>query len=161
MPTFLHDLAYGLRQLRKSPAFTAVAVLTLALGIGANTAIFTLVHAILLQPLPVKDPGELYRLGSHNVNCCVIGGLQDSWDSYSYPLYQQIQKQTPEFAELAAMQAGQSRLSTRRAGETGAARPLRAEYVSGNYFPMLGSRLPQDGCCRLPMIRPTHHLWRS
>ena len=63
-----------------------VAVMTLALGIGANAAIFTLIHAILLRPLPVKDPSALYRIGSHEVNCCVIGGLQDEWDIYSYPL---------------------------------------------------------------------------
>lgn len=138
MPTLLQDLAYGLRQLRKSPGFTFVAVLTLALGIGANAAIFTLVQGILLQPLPVKNAGQLYRLGSHDVNCCVMGGLQDVWDTFSYPLYLHIQKQLPQFEELAAVQAGGSRLSTRRAGETGPARPLRAEYVSGNYFTTLG-----------------------
>jgi hypothetical protein len=106
MSTLFTDLAYALRQMRKSPGFTLVAVITLALGIGANAAIFTLVHAILLRPLPVKNPSALYRLGSHDVNCCVIGGLQGEWDDYSYPLYQQIKKQAPEFEELAAFQAG-------------------------------------------------------
>jgi hypothetical protein len=95
MMTLLRDLSYALRQLRKSPGFMVVSVATLALGIGANTAIFTLVHAILVQPLPVKNPSQLYRLGSQEVNCCVIGGLQDVWDVYSNSLYQHIRKQTP------------------------------------------------------------------
>ena len=135
MRTLLQDLTYGLRQLRKSPGFTTVAILTLALGIGANTAIFTLVHAIVLQPLPVKDPGSLYRVGSPNVDCCVTGGLQDIWDVYSYPLYKHILEDTPEFQVLSAFQAGETRLSVRRAGENGAARPLLSELVTGNYFP--------------------------
>ena len=83
MRTLFSDLMYALRQMRKAPGFTTVTVLTLALGIGANAAIFTLVHAILLRPLPVKNPGSLYRLGSHYINCCMMGGLQDDWDAFS------------------------------------------------------------------------------
>ena len=95
MTTLLHDILYALRQMRKAPGFALVAVITLALGIGANAAIFTLVHAILLQPLPVKNPGALYRLGSHDVSCCVTSGFQDEWDLYSYALYQQIKSRRP------------------------------------------------------------------
>ena len=80
----LQDLRYGFRRLRQSPGFAIVCVLTLALGIGANTAIFTLVDAVMLKSLPVKNPKELYRLGSGD-NCCVIGGLQDNWDIYLLP----------------------------------------------------------------------------
>jgi macrolide transport system ATP-binding/permease protein len=138
MMSLLGDLGYAIRQMRKAPGFTLVAVITLALGIGANAAIFTLVHAILLQPLPVKNPSQLYRLGSHDVNCCVQGGLQDSWDNFSYPLYLKIKQNTPEFEELAALQAGLSNASTRRSGDNAPARPLTSEYVSGNYFPMFG-----------------------
>jgi len=138
MTTLLNDILYALRQMRKSPGFTLVAVITLALGIGANAAIFTLLHAILLRPLPVKDPSALYRLGSHDVNCCVIGGLQDEWDIFSYPLYQQIRKETPEFVELAAFQGGLPNVSVRRAGDSSPARPLHAEYVTGNYFSLFG-----------------------
>ena len=138
MRTLLQDITYGLRQLRKSPGFTTVALLTLALGIGANTAIFTLVYAIMLKPLPVKDPTSIYRLGSKDVNCCVITGLQSVWDDYSYPLYRRIANETPEFTDLAAVEAGQAIMSTRRAGDTGPARPLISEYVSGNYFTMFG-----------------------
>ena len=140
MRTLLGDIAYALRQMRKSSGFTLVALVTLALGIGANAAIFTLVHAILLQPLPVKDPSALYRLGSHDVNCCVIGGLQAEWDVYSYPLYQRIKNQAPEFEALAAFQAGSPHNSVRRSGDNSPARPLVTEYVSGNYFDMFGAR---------------------
>ena len=138
MRTFISDIRYALRQLRQSPGFTLVTVLTLALGIGANTAIFTLVHAVLLQPLAVKDPGQLYRLGSTEVNCCVIGGLQNVWDIYSYALYQHIRQQTPELEDLAAFQGGLPNASVRRSGDNSPARPLHSEYVTGNYFPLFG-----------------------
>jgi predicted permease len=137
MTTLFSDLMYALRQMRKAPGFTTVAIITLALGIGANAAIFTLVHAILLRPLPVKDPNSLYRLGSHEINCCVMGGLQDDWDAYSNALYRKIKEQTPEFSDMAAVQAGISNASTRRSGDNSPARPLFLEYVSGNYFDML------------------------
>jgi len=136
--TLLQDIVYGLRQLRKAPGFTAVAILTLALGIGANTAIFTLVHAIMLQPLPVKDPGSLYRLGTTDVDCCMTGGMEGDWNLYSYTLYQVMERQLPEFEQLAALQAGITRLSVRRPTESGPPRAGRAEFVSGNYFPMFG-----------------------
>src|SRR5271167_1965528 len=138
MTTLWYDTLYALRQMRKSPGFTLVAVITLALGIGANAAIFTLVHAILLRPLPVKNPGALYRLGSHDVSCCVTGGFQDEWDLYSYALYQQIKRQTPELEDFAALRAGIWNISVRRAGDNSPALPLHDEYVSGNYFSLFG-----------------------
>ena len=83
--SFFQDVRYGLRQLRKSPGFTTVAVLTLALGIGANTAIFTLIHALLLKSLPVAHPEELYNLGDDQ-ECCSISGDQDSFTLFSYAM---------------------------------------------------------------------------
>ena len=133
----LQDLRYGLRQLRRNPGFTIVAVLTLALGIGANTAIFTLVDGIMLKSLPVVNPGELYRVGTGN-NCCVLSGMQDSWDLYSDDLYQQLRDHTPEFSQMAAFQAALSSLSVRRRGASGPAEPYQGEFVSGNYFSMFG-----------------------
>jgi predicted permease len=133
----LQDVRFGARKLRKSPGFTIVAVLTLALGIGANTAIFTLIHAVMLRSLPVTNPSELYRLGNDD-NCCVVSGLQGNFSIFSYALYQQLRDHTPEFSELAAFQAEPQNFSLRRAGIPSAAQPCVAEFVSGNYFKMFG-----------------------
>jgi len=128
---------YTLRQFRLSPVFTITAMLTLALGIGGTTAIFTLMYAVMLRSLPVSDPAWLYRIGDSD-DCCVDGGPLDRWGMYPFPLYERIKAETPEFAELAAFQAGEGRVSVRREGVDDAARPLRSEYVTGNYFSMLG-----------------------
>src|ERR1017187_10553817 len=133
----MQDLRYGFRRLRQSPGFAVVCVLTLALGIGANTAIFTLVDAVMLKSLPVKNPKELYRLGRGD-NCCVLGGLQNNWDIYPYTLYQQLRDHTPEFSELAAFQGGLTELSVRRSGSNKPAEPFEGEFVSGNYFSTFG-----------------------
>jgi predicted permease len=135
--TCWQDLRYAIRTLRKSPGFTAAVVLTLTLGIGANTAIFTLTDAVMLKSLPVANPGQLYRLGDNN-NCCVMEGTQNggSFVLYSYALYKELRDHTPEFSELAAFEPWTSDLNVRRAGS--AAQPYKGEYVSANYFPMFG-----------------------
>ncbi|HXX22956.1 MAG TPA: ABC transporter permease [Terriglobia bacterium] len=135
------DVRYGLRILRKNPGFTAVAVITLALGIGANTAIFTLVDAVMLRALPVANPGQLYRLGDNN-NCCVMTGTQngDSYVLYSYPLYENLRDRTPEFSEMAAFTPFLIDLSVRRSHVSSPAEPYNGQYVSGNYFSMFGVR---------------------
>jgi macrolide transport system ATP-binding/permease protein len=138
MGMLFQDLRYSLRQLRKSPGFTITAVLTLALGIGANTAIFTLVHGILLRSLPVADPDQLYRIGDTS-ECCVEGGFlndEGDFDLFSYDLYLHLKNSAPEFEQLAAMQAGQPSFSVRRGNALG--KTLRGEFVSGNYFSTLG-----------------------
>src|SRR5690349_24976460 len=117
---------YTLRQFRLSPVFTIAAMLTLALGIGGTTAIFTLIHAVMLRSLPVSDPARLYRMGDGD-DCCVEGGPQNRWGLFSYPLYERLRAGAPEFEEVAAFQAGRARLSVRRQGIESVARPLRSE----------------------------------
>jgi predicted permease len=133
----MKDIRYALRQFLNAPVFTVTAVLTLALGIGATTAIFTLVHAVLLNSLPVAKPNELYRVGDVE-NCCVNGGLQDNWSLFSYDKYKMFRDNTPGFVELAAFQAGHDLIGVRRPGASEAARSMRSEFVSGNYFALFG-----------------------
>jgi macrolide transport system ATP-binding/permease protein len=141
------DVRYSLRQLRKTPGFTMTAVLTLALGIGANAAIFTLVNAVLLKNLPVTDPKTLLRLGDNN-DCCVGWGTHDNGDYalFSTDTYEQLKKNAPEFEELAAMQAGfrYRPVIARRDGSQEGARSVMGEFVSGNYFRTFGLQ-PQAG----------------
>src|SRR5437879_894063 len=109
----LSDIRIAIRQLVQSKGFTATAVITLALGLGANTAIFTLVHSVMLRSLPVAAPEQLYRLGNAD-HCCVVGGYQGTFSIFSYPLYTTLLDQTPEFEELAAFQASTGRVGARR-----------------------------------------------
>jgi predicted permease len=168
MQKLLGNLRYVMRQFRLSPVFTLAAVLTLALGIGGTTAIFTLIHAVMLRSLPVADPAMLYRVGDGD-NCCVEGGPQDRWDMVSFPLFERLKAETPEFQQVAAVQAGIGRLSVRRERVETAARPLRSQYVTGNYFSTLGvgafgGRVfneDDDKPASAPVIVLSHHTWQS
>ena len=164
----LGNIRYALRQFRISPVFTAAVILTLALGIGGTTAIFTLIHAVMLRSLPVADPESLYRIGDGS-NCCVEGGPQDRWGMFSYPLYERLKAETPEFEEVAAFQAGRGQLSVRREGVETAARPLRSEFVTGNYFSTLGIAAfggrvltPEDDRPAAPPVAVlSHRVWQT
>ncbi len=138
MASLFAHLRYAARQFRHSPVFTAAAVLTLALGIGGTTAIFSLMHAVMLRSLPVADPASLYRIGDGN-DCCMTGGPQDRWGMYSYPFFQRLEQNLPEFEEVAAFQAGPHDMSVRRQSETVSV-ARNAEYVTGNYFRTFGVR---------------------
>ena len=133
----LQDLRYAVRQLRKSPGFTVTAILTLALGIGANTAIFTLVRGILLRRLPVSDPKQLYRIGDTD-NCCVNGGFvsdNGDFDIYSYDLFLHLKESAPEFEQLSGVMAGNWQWSVRRGNAL--PKELHGEFVTGNFFSMI------------------------
>src|SRR2546428_6150319 len=122
-----------------APSFTIATVLTLALGIGATTSIFTLVHAVLLKSLPVANPDELYRLGKES-RCCYQGGYsQDKeFSLVSYDLYKYLRDNTKGFSELAAFPASEPLFGVRRSGSSEAAQSYPGEFVSGNYFIMFG-----------------------
>ncbi len=168
MHNLLGNFRYALRQFRLSPVFTAAAVLTLALGIGGTTAIFTLIHAVMLRSLPVSDPGRLYRVGEGD-DCCVEGGPQDKWGMFSFALYKRLKAEAPEFEEVAAFQAGRWRMSVRRQGVDSVAKPLRSEYVTGSYFSTLGvgafgGRVftPEDDKPSAPPVMVlSHRAWQT
>ena len=166
MATLIGDVRHALRQFWTARVFTITAVLTLAIGIGGTTAIFTLIHAVMLRSLPVSDPARLYRIGDGD-NCCVQGGTQDRWGMFSYPLFERLKADLPEFEILTAFQAGQGRVSARRPGVEDTARALRTSYVDGNYFatlgvPAFGGRViapSDDAASAPPVVVMSHHAW--
>ena len=141
MQNLFGNVRYALRQFRYSPAFTAAAVLTLALGIGGTTAIFSLIHTVMLRSLPVADPGGLYRIGDGN-DCCVEGAPQDRWGMYSYALYERLKQNLPEFEDITAFQSAPNRMSVRRQSER------RGGEIGGVMLARRG-RDGFDGRCRV------------
>jgi putative ABC transport system permease protein len=168
----LGDFRSALRQLQKAPGFTLTAVITLALGIGATTAIFTLVQQVMLKSLPVVKPEQLYRIGK-TVRCCNWGGYTQGDDGefslFSWELYKTFRDHTPAFEQLAALQAGNAPLGVREAGKSQQAETRNGEYVSGNFFSTLGiqpwiGRLftPEDdreGAA--PVAVMSYHVWKE
>ena len=168
----LADLRNALRQLRKAPGITAAALVTLTLGIGATTAIFTLVHQVMLKSLPVVKPEELWRVGDR-IRCCNWGGYTQGDDKnfslFSWEAYRTFRTQTPEFADLAALEAGNTPLGVRRAGSRAAADTRNGEFVSGNFFrtfgvqPWIGRLLTDaddvDGAP--PVAVMSYRIWRE
>jgi putative ABC transport system permease protein len=139
----LSDLRDAIRQLRKAPGFTITALITLALGIGATTAIFTLVHQVMLKSLPVTRPEELWRIGDED-RCCNWGGYtqgdKGNFTLFSWEAYKHFREHTPEFTDLAALQAGNAPLGVRRVGSQAPAATHNGQYVSGNFFRALGTQ---------------------
>ena len=168
MRTLRQDVLYALRQMRLSPVFTLTAMLTLALGIGATTAIFSLIDSVMLKSLPVADPSRLYRVGS-GMNCCGQIGPQKEWGIFPYTLYQRIAAAAPEFEQTAAFEAWHSDFSVRRADSNEPAKPLRSEYVSGNYFSTLGLKAyagrtltpADDQPAAPPAAMMSHRVWQQ
>jgi putative ABC transport system permease protein len=168
----LADLRDALRQLRKARGFTTTAIVTLALGIGATTAIFTLVHQVMLKSLPVTKPDELWRIGD-KIRCCNWGGYTQGNDGnfslFSWESYKMFRDHTPEFTDLAALQAGNAPLGVRRAGSQAQVDTRNGEYVSGNFFRTMGvqpwiGRLMTDADDKegAPSVAVmSYHVWKE
>ncbi len=137
--TLIQDTRHALRRLRFAPAFTIATVLTLSLGIGATTTIFTLMNAVLVKSLPVTKPDELYRLGKET-HCCYMGGYSQDHEFtlVSYQLYTYLRDHTTGFSDLAAFPSIQLTFGVRRSGTPESAQSYPGEFVSGNYFRMFG-----------------------
>jgi predicted permease len=138
MDTFFKDVQYAIRQLRRTPGFALTAILTLALGIGATTAIFTLIYQVMLRPLPVAEPQQLYKLGQRYDCCYNSGSLFGDWSLFSWDQYKLFRDHLRGFSGLAALEAGEQPVGMRVEGSAEAAQPVRLQFVSGNYFATLG-----------------------
>jgi len=134
------DVRFGVRQLLKSPGFSLVAILSLALGIGANTAIFTLINDLLLKSLPVHEPQQLVSFG-RAVGGGILGSVQPgAVDMFTYDFYKRIEREHSPFESVAAMASYPTEVSVRRgAGETGAATQATSHLVSGTFFDVVGA----------------------
>jgi predicted permease len=131
----VQDVNYGVRAMWHSPGITLVALLSLALGIGANTAIFSLMDAVMLRSLPVKDPGQLVLIGDGS-DCCISDYFPNRI-LYSYPFYREMQKKNDVFSNFAALFSAMSRVHGMVEGRT-ETEPINVQLVSGTYFSTLG-----------------------
>src|SRR5271165_2874524 len=166
MNSLLQDIRYAIRQLRKSPAFTLTVIVTLALGIGANAAVFTLFDQVLLRMLPVERPKELVRFnwtGDFSGSSSSFGGTQH--DFFSYPMYKDLRDQSQVFTGVLAADRTGGGVSWRNQAES-----KDAEMVSGNYFQVLGLRpavgrllSPQDDTAKNanPVLVLSYDYWRT
>ncbi|HEV2617897.1 MAG TPA: ABC transporter permease [Candidatus Acidoferrales bacterium] len=160
LETLWQDVHYGMRMLRKNPGFTIVAVLTLALGIGANTAIFSLVDCLVLRPLPVERPGEVVLL-------TLARKGESPTTVFSYPDFTDIQRQTGDvFSDVSALGI----FVTDGLAVNGQSRPMWSNYVTGNFFGLLGLKpalgrliLPSEGgvASADPVLVISYAYWRS
>ncbi|HSB07967.1 MAG TPA: ABC transporter permease [Blastocatellia bacterium] len=158
MGNTLRDLRYSIRSLGKNPGFAAVAVLTLALGIGVNSAVFSIVNAYLFRPLPVKDPEQLVVVATKD------NTLEFPYE-VSYPNYEDIRDRTEVFSDVVAFQNGVVSMSADDRAER-----VWVEWVTGNYFSMLGVEAaigrtfaPEEGkiTASQPVVVVSHAYWKS
>lgn len=164
MGNLMQDIRYAARMLRHSPGFTIVAVLTLALGIGANTAIFTLLNGLVLKSLPVRDPAGLWLVGG-GTQCCVNGGVHQKFELFPYPLFLQVRQQKDLFSDVAAFTVLNSTIRV-RVGDAPAI-SAQGKLVTANYFPVLGVEpwlgrgfRPEEESSPQPVAVVSHRFWQ-
>src|SRR5262245_9394741 len=164
------DLRYGMRMLLKKPGFTLIAVLSLALGIGANTAIFSLLDAVMLKSLPVQAPDRLVLFGKGQNMGMTNGFPNESWDLFSYPFYRRVQQRSDVFSGVAGLLSIPWPVHgfVDSNGSSGNIEQLQVQLVSGTYFPVLGvnaalGRVLTDADDQTPGGHPvaviSHKLW--
>jgi predicted permease len=134
--SILHDLRYGIRQLQRSPGFAIIAIVSLTLGIGANTAIFTLLNAIMLRPLPVQNPGELLLFGDGQAHGSTQAVPDGSTQLFSYSFLQDVRQKNKSFSGIAAVDSSQ--FATKASVAGAAYQTTHVDLISGSYFPVLG-----------------------
>src|SRR6478752_531937 len=166
MNSMLQDIRYALRQLRKSPGFTITVILTLALGIGANTAVFTLFDQVLLRMLPVERPKELVRFewsGAFRGSMSSFGGDSDNY--FSYPMYKDLRDQSQVFTGILGADKGEVGISWHNQADN-----EDADVVTGNYFQLLGLKpavgrllTPEDDTAKNanPVVVLSYNYWRT
>jgi predicted permease len=164
------DLRYGLRTLRKSPAFSLVAILILSLGIGANTAIFTLLKAVMLQSLPIKDPGQVV-LFFDGVESGVYSGGSFPANIFSYPFWEYLRDHNNSFQSLSAFRQSSDRLTMQLVGSSNSPQreQVKGHLISGSYFQVLGVNAilgrvltpVDDKPAALPAAVISYYFWRD
>src|ERR1700693_2384797 len=138
MPSVTQDFRFALRLWRQRPGFTAVALLSLALGIGANTSIFSLMDALMLRSLPVKQPEQLMLFGSGRTSGVMDGFPERSSELFSEPFLKSVREKNDVFSDIAALESMTENVHARFAGANAELEPLHIRVVSGNYFALLG-----------------------
>jgi predicted permease len=136
LDNLLNDLRFGIRSLIKTPGFTAVALLSLALGIGANTAIFTIMNAVMFRVLPVPEPHELVLFGKGQWVGSMDGMPNRNWQLFSYPFYRAFAARTPSFSGVTAVSSIQ--MGSHISVNGGGVEPVKIDLVSGSFFNVLG-----------------------
>jgi predicted permease len=136
MRHLIPDTRLAIRRLRQQPMFVLVVLCTLAIGLGANTAVFTLVHALILRTLPVERPHELYRIGD-GADCCVNSGVPTRFSLFSFRLFEHLRTHADDFSEVAAFQANTTPMGVRRAGQS-VSTTIPGAFVTANYFQVFG-----------------------
>ena len=154
MPSVIQDFRFALRLWRQRPGFTAIALLSLALGIGANTSIFSMMDALMLRSLPVQQPDQLMLFGPGRQSGTMIGFPEGNEEMFSHSFLKMVRQKNDVFSDIAAVETMTSDVHARFAAPDAELEPLHIRLVSGNYFTLLGVRPAVGRVLTAPHARP-------